>query len=144
MTFQPHRLGDRRRSSAAALIKMLLSIESPEILPEHVRELIDCLLWKITEADGKWNTRHKTIGALECIDKKLLRHEHVYQKAKMIEALLKAGPGGVDGVLRDAIGCIVTKDEHDRLERFAGEYGWERYRKAGLEVQDMITHKRLI
>ena len=64
---------------------MLLSIESPEVLPEHVRELIDCLLWKITEADGKWNTRYKTIGALECIDKKQLRHEHVYQKAKMIE-----------------------------------------------------------
>lgn len=125
-------------------MKQVLSIKSPEVLPEHVRELIDCLLWKITEADGKANTRYKTRGALECTDKRLLRHEHVFQKAKMIDALLKAEPGAVDRILQDAIGCIVTADEHDRLKMFDGEYGWERYRKAGLEVQDMVTHKRVI
>lgn len=62
----------------------------------------------------------------------------------MIEALLKAEPSAVDCILQDAVGCIVTADEHDRLKVFDGEYGWERYRKAGLEVQDMVTHKRMI
>ena len=132
MTFQPHPSGDRRRSSATALVKILLSIKSPDVLPEHVRELVDCLLWKITEADGKANTRYKTSGALECSDKRLLRHEHVYQKAKMIDALSKAGPNALDSILQDAIGCSVTADEHERLKMFDGEYGWERYRKAGL------------
>ena len=144
MTFQPHPLADHRRSSAAALVKQLLSIKSPEILPEHIRELIDCLLWKITEADGKANTRYKTRGALECSDKRLLRHEHVYQKIKMIDALLKAEPGAVDSILQDAIGCIVTADEHEHLKMSDGEYGWERYRKAGLEVLDMVTHTRVV
>jgi hypothetical protein len=144
MTFQSHPLAERRRSSAAALIKMLLSIESREVLPEHIRELIDCLLWKITEADGKSNTRYKTSGALKCTDKRLLRHEHVHQKAKMIDALLRAEPSVVDSILQDAIGCIVTADEHESLKMFDGEYGWERYRKAGLEVLDMVTHKRVV
>src|SRR5215472_5310957 len=125
MAFQPHPLADRRRRSAAALIKQLLSIKSSEVLPEHVRELIDCLLWKITEADGKTNTRFKTSGALGCTDNKLLRHEHVYQKNKMIDALVKCAPGAVDGVLVEAVGCLVTVDEHLRLNKFDSDYGWE-------------------
>jgi hypothetical protein len=144
MTFQQHPFGDRRRRSATALIKMLISIDSHEVLPEHIRGLIDYLLWKITEADGKSNTRYKTSSALECSDRRLLRHEHVYQKAKMIEALLRANPDAVEGILDDAVGCTVTAHEHALLSRFDGEYGWERYRKAGLQVLDLATMQRKV
>jgi len=41
-------------------------------------------------------------------------------------------------------GCTVTKEEHALLKRFNDEYGWERYRKAGLTVIDTQTGKRVI
>jgi len=126
------------------LIKMLLAAKAPGVLPEHTRELIDTLLWKITEADGKYNTRYKTGGALECDDKSQLWHEHVYQKSKMIEALLNARSEAVDAILSDATGCTVTVDEHMCLSKFDGEYGWERYRRAGLEVFDTVTRERKV
>lgn len=46
----------------------------------------------------------------------------------------------VDGILKDAVGCVVTRDEHTRLKAFDQEYGWERYRKAGLRVMDTSKH----
>ena len=55
---------------------MLLSNNSPKT-SEHIQDLIDTLLWRITEADGKYNTLYKTSGAIGCSDKSQLRHEHV-------------------------------------------------------------------
>ena len=143
MNFRPHPQGDSRRRSSAKLIKMLLANNSPDV-SEHVEDLIDILLWRITEADGKYNTRHKTTGALACTDKSQLRHEHVYQRSKMITALVKAEPGEVDTILEDAIGCTVTEDEHALLLEFDGLYGWERYRQAGIVVMNTETGERVI
>jgi hypothetical protein len=113
-------------------------------LPDHVSDLIDVLLWRITEADGKYNTRYKTSGALECADRRQLRHEHVYPRSRMIDALLRAKPEQVDDILMDAIGCTVTREEHERLHKFADQHGWDRYRKAELVVIDTDTGERLI
>jgi hypothetical protein len=63
-------------------------------------------------------------------------HEHVYQRRKMIEALIQAKPEAVDHILKNAIGCLVTVDEHERLRPFGQEYGWDRYRRAGIAVMD--------
>ena len=52
----------------------------------------------------------------------------------MIAALEKAAPHEVDDILKDAIGCTVTVEEHTRLSKFDEEYGWERNRKAGIMV----------
>jgi hypothetical protein len=60
----------------------------------------------------------------------------------MIEALLNAKPEDVDYILKDAVACVVTVDEHERLKQFDNEYGWERYRKAGIEAFDMVTGER--
>jgi len=143
MNFRPHPQGDSRRRSSAKLIKMLLANNSPDV-SEHVEDLIDILLWRITEADGKYNTRHKTTGALACTDKSQLRHEHVYQRSKMITALVRAEPGEVDTILKDAIGCTVTEDEHALLLEFDGKYGWERYRQAGIVVMNTETGERVV
>lgn len=144
VAFRSHPNAEKRRNSAAVLIKMILANKTAGVLPEHIRSLIDTLLWRITEADGKYNTRYKTRGAINCTDKNQLRHEHVYQKARMIEALINADPDAVDTILDDAIGCTVTNEEHRHLNEFDCEYGWERYRKAGLEVIDMINHERKV
>jgi hypothetical protein len=77
MVFNPHPQAEGRRRSAVTLIKSLLANKQPEVLPDHVSDLIDVLLWRITEADGKYNTRYKSSGALECANNSQLRHEHV-------------------------------------------------------------------
>jgi hypothetical protein len=61
----------------------------------------------------------------------------------MIAALEKATPHEVDGILKIAIGCTVTIEEHTRLSKFDKEYGWKRYRKAGIVVYDTLTRKRM-
>jgi hypothetical protein len=44
MTFKSHPRAENRRRSAATLIKLLLANKTPEVLPEHLRELLDTML----------------------------------------------------------------------------------------------------
>lgn len=139
--FQPHRQATERRSSAASLIKLMLQNRDPSVLASHRNELLTILLWKLTEAesDHKHRTRFQSEGALACTERKLLRHEHVFQRNKMIEELLQSEPTGLDNILANAIGCTVTVEEHKRLAAYEDEYGWERYRKARVIVVDTMT-----
>jgi alpha-beta hydrolase superfamily lysophospholipase len=80
------------------------------------------------------------VTALKCSDKRLLRHDHVYPKEKMTDALLNAKPEEVDGILTNVVGCTNTQDEHLRLSEFDGERsGWERYRQAKVPVKNTQT-----
>ena len=144
IVFKPHPQSEARRRSAVALIKYLLAEKKPEVLSAHYRELLSVLLWKITEAEAhKHKTRFKSQGALDCSDKAKLRHEHVFQRSRMIAALEKAAPHEVDDILNSAIGCTVTVKEHSHLSKFDKEYGWQRYRKAGIVVIDTLTGERI-
>ena len=145
MVFEAHPQSGARRRSAVTLIKYLLADKRPEVLQAHYRELLSSLLWKITEADGhKYKTRFQSQGAMGCTDRAKLRHEHVFQRSRMIEALENASPHEVDDILKNAIGCTVTIEEHALLSKFDDEYGWARYRKAGITVFDTQTGERLI
>jgi hypothetical protein len=145
IVFRPHPKSEARRRSAVTLIKYLLAARKPEVLSAHLLELLGVLLWKITEAEApKHKTRFQSKGALRCRDRAKLRHEHVFQRAKMIAALEKAAPRKVDDILKTAIGCTVTIREHTRLAEFDVQYGWSRYRKAGIKVIDTKTGKRKI
>ena len=148
LKFKPHPQAEERKRSALALIKHLLAAkDSPGVLPNHLREPLDVGLWKLTEAEGgKYNTRFRSQGALNCIDKKR-QHDHVFQRAKMVTALEKAmekaTPDKIDQILTKAVGCVVTVEEHKRLEKFDKKCdGWERYQKAGILVIDTLTGKR--
>lgn len=146
MAFQPHPEYQERKTSAIALIKLLLENRKPEIMSQHCRELLTVLLWKLTEAEShnKYKTRYQTQGAIACRDAIKLRHEHVHQRSKMIDRLLKAEPDEVDNIVAAAVGCTVTIDEHARLAEWDDEYGWDRYRKAGLVVIDTASGERWI
>jgi hypothetical protein len=137
MTFVPHAKATERRASAIQLVKMLLKHKDPLVLRAHIRELLTTLLWKITEADSsKYKTRYQSQGAIERSAGVKLQHEHVYQRAKMIDALLIAEPDQIDEILGLAVGCTVTTEEATLLAQFDSDYGWERYRKAGITVLD--------
>lgn len=143
--FVPHPQSEARKRSAVTLIKCLLAERKPEVLSAHYRELLDVLLWKLTEAESsKYKTRFRSKGALGCGGKAKLRHDHVFQRSKMIAALEKAEPHEVDDILKNAIGCTVTAEEHSRLSQFDEEYGWARYRKAGITVIDTQTDEPVI
>jgi hypothetical protein len=135
MVFHETPPGIERRRSGFALAKLMLRA-GPEILLEHRKEVLHTAIWKITECEGKWNTRFKSVIALHG---KPWRHEHVYQRAKMVEALLRANPEDVDAILEKAVGCVVTIDEHLRLDEWDHLDGWARYEKAGIAVMDMAT-----
>lgn len=145
LTFKPHPEATGRRKSAAALIKLLLKTTTPEILPKHLEKLVDAMLWTITEADGKYNTRYRSDRALRCRDVNLLAHEHVYPKKSMIMRLRSAkSDEEVDQILSLAIGCTVMRDEHNLLHGLDCGDGWERYRKAKVGVVNVETGQRVI
>jgi hypothetical protein len=141
-TFKPHHLGETRRRSLAVLIELLLANKGlPDVLEKHIRDLLDTALWKYTEADGKYKTRYQSAGALQCKDESQLRHEHVYPRSKLIDALMRK-PEESDQTLILALGCTVTNDEHGRLTPFDKKHkGWDRYRQAAVTVFDMQTGK---
>lgn len=126
-------------TSAQEAIKSILQM-GPNVLEEHKKSLISRMLWKITEAHGKYNTRYYSKEALK-VGKNERRHDHVLTRAKMIKRLLN----NADNLLAEvdqAIGCIVTRDEHDRLSKFDTDYdGWERYRKANIKIWDRKEKK---
>lgn len=137
MTFVPHAKATERRASAIHLVKVLLEHKDPLVLRAHLRELLTTLLWKLTEAESsKYKTRYQSQAAIERSAGVKLQHEHVYQRAKMIDALLEAKPDQIDEILGVAVGCTVTTEEAALLAQFDSDYGWERYRKAGITVLD--------
>ena len=147
MPFTSHPLTQERKRSAIALIKIILKSENSEILADHRQDLLNVLLWKLTEAEcyRKYETRYRTQGAIDCNEpRKLLRHEHVFQRSIMIKKLERATLEQIDIILADAVGCTVTTEEHKRLSKYDNYYGWERYRKAGIVVIDTQTGERFI
>jgi hypothetical protein len=104
------------------------------ILEQHKRDIVSSLLWQITQARGKYRTRYRTSASMEPGTK--LHHEHVFTR-KDITTRILAAPQQAREILRDAIGCVVTVDEHRRLSTFDRTHqGWERYKAAGIEVID--------
>jgi hypothetical protein len=145
MAFIPHPHAERRKQSASTLIKLLLKQENLRILNAHIKDLIDAMLWKLNEADGKYNTRYRSSGSLECFDKRRLAHEHVYPRKTMITNLMEAkSEAEIDQILSCAIGCVVTREEHSRLHSFSRENGWERYRRAGITMTNVETNERVV
>jgi hypothetical protein len=146
MSFILHPNASDRKASAVALIKRLLSITDDEVLDVHLNELLTVLLWKLTEAESlhKHKTRYQSEEALQCKDPGELRHEHVFQRGKMIAELKAArSETEIEAILAKAAGCTVTIHEHSILAQFESEYGWERYRKASVAVIDTASGERL-
>ena len=109
------------------------------------KELVNLALWWATEVDGKYTTRYRSRGVIELASTaplprawwKALRHDHVTTRKSLAKRLLddRENPAAV---LAEAIGCTVTRDEHDRLNRVDDSVvGWARYASAGVEVLDM-------
>ncbi len=103
----------------------------------------------ITEAEGasKYDLQYVSQKALKVMDegvKKGLRHEHVQRRATMVKCLLDH-PQQADAILNKARGCVVTIDEHKRLDLVdranPDADGWQRYRLARIKVYDRSSDR---
>jgi hypothetical protein len=141
MGFSNHGDSEERRHSAISAIKALLA--APNLYPTLRRELISLALGKLTEAEGmsKHRTRYRSQSSIGA-PSNCLRHDHVFGKKRMMEALI-ASPDRADNILGVAVGCTVTKEEHDSLHKLDRESpnsdGWDRYKQLGITVIDMTT-----
>lgn len=132
--FCPHPQADAKRRAIVHLIETVIAVDGEAPLPYYKRRLLDTLLWKYTEADGKYNTRHRSVAANGRASNAGLRHDDVFTKRELIEQLMSARPAQIPRILESAIGCVVTSDEHTKLSGFDGVHsGWERYRQAKIE-----------
>lgn len=130
-------------------------------VPEHhekcLKDLITTLLWKHTEASGKydgcpyWSTKalasrgkHGKVVTSKREDRYgALRHEHLFPRNQMIEELFSiAAPNmkDVEEKLKHNIGVVVTVEEDEKLEK-EGMFSdpWKRYRDAGIEWKEMTN-----
>lgn len=123
--------------SAKEAIRVIVA--SKKIIARHKKELISYMCWKITEVSGKYrNQRYvsedvKRIGVSVLIKNRLLRHEHVFTRHYLTEQIIK-NPKHLDKILKNCIACLVTREEHRRLEDY--KIGWRRYEVAKIRVYD--------
>jgi hypothetical protein len=139
-TWRPRPDSEARKASAVALARAVLAVRD-EALMFHLREFLTNAIWKYTESDGKYTTRYRSVGSLGK-PPSLLHHEHVIPRKLLIDQIL-ANPENVADVIATAIGCVVLREEHVRLNAVgkadASLEGWERYRRAGVTVVDLST-----
>jgi hypothetical protein len=126
-----------RISSALAAARAILHSEA---LPIHKRELLGICIWKLSEAEAtrKYATRYMSVRALGQPAQQLA-HEHVFERSKLARALI-AGELAIDDLPDLAIACVVTREEHRRLNQVSRADptldGWDRYRAASIAVVD--------
>lgn len=109
------------------------------ILEQHRRDLINGMLWKLTEARGKYTTRYRSTGAMNAPKGTKLQHEHVHTRKHLVDEIT-IHPERAREIASTAVGCVVTKEEHERLTRITREQphlsGWQRYAAAGITAVD--------
>ena len=120
--------------NATRTIKIIVA--SKDIITEYKKDFIGIMIWKITEANGKYDTRYISEGAYNGSENTKYNHEHVFSRKSLIERILE-NPEDIDKILEDAVACIVTSEEHKYLSH--SENGWERYKNAGIKVLDRKT-----
>lgn len=125
--YSPHKDREKRIESAIMAINALLPLD---LYLSHKKELLSTCIWKITEADGKYNLYFWSEGAISAHHKDL-RHEHIFERKELISRLLSGEDAEL--VVQDAIACLVTKDEHIALTA-SKKSGWKRYKDCGINV----------
>ena len=99
-------------------------------------------IWQICESTGSFHARHRSEGVIRTVGQKIQR-DHVFKKQTLIAELLGSEPD-LDNIIKQALCCIVTEDEHKRLHRIDKSVdGWARYRAAGIVVYDMLDESRV-
>lgn len=130
-------------TSAREVVKCIVC--NQRVSGKHKKEIISLMIWMITERFGKWNARFRSEKARYMKSKDGgIRHEHVYRRKDLIHNILNNSKN-TSAILKNAIACIVTKEEHLMLNKIDKDKpnldGWDRYKEAKIRVYDMQTNK---
>jgi hypothetical protein len=127
---------EERRTSAIRIAEFFAT--APDIAPDHRRQGLSFAVWGYTTAEyGKWGCRFRSAGVLgpEVVS---IQHEHVVPRKQIVDEIL-AAPGKTSTILIKAEGCLVTVEEHKRLNQLPDDVvGWARYTQANIVVHDML------
>lgn len=100
------------------------------------KDIFDLIIWRITEIDGKYNTKYRSEKAKDIKDVKLLHHEHTISRKKLKEGLIHAkNINDVRKILRKAEGCVILREEHMKLNHKLE--GRKKYRDVGIKLIKM-------
>lgn len=103
------------------------------------------VIWMLTEADGKYATRFRSFSARKASPKEI-QHEHVFPILFIFEQFA-AGHWDESRVIDCAVGCLVTRAEHQELSTVdrasPAPIGWKRYLAAGIKVFDEDSQSEL-
>jgi hypothetical protein len=125
---------DKIREGTIACIDAIFGTSAPDSVK---RKLFDTACWIVSERNGKWTTSYRSQASLK-VEKNLLRHEHVIPRLTLW-SLVTEKKMPVRDVLMMCEGCVVTKEEHERLHKVVDGHSWDRYVKAEVTVIDMST-----
>ncbi|MFA6528359.1 MAG: hypothetical protein WCT46_02355 [Candidatus Gracilibacteria bacterium] len=118
-------------------VELAISICASGGMEKHKKELLSCLIWKTTEASGKYNTRYVSKGVFN--GGFPVEHEHVFTRKTLVEKMLR-NPEDIRLVIDEAVACLVTKEEHGSLSK-SNRDGWERYEDIGIKIYDRLKGK---
>lgn len=144
VTFVRHAKADERRRSALDLVAVIAPMAIDDAIK---RKMLSHCLWFVTETDGasKYRTRYMSRAAIGK-QAKSLHHEHVFRRKDLVAAMM-ADPARAAEIAATALGCTVTRKEHDLLtaqdKASPGLIGWNRYFAAGIDVIDTVSGNSL-
>lgn len=127
------------KKSAMKLAKLICSATG--VLEIHKKKLLNELIWKITEADGKYKTRFISEGVKKGYGP--IQHEHVIPRKELIRQILRR-PKNIERILNNAVACLVTKKEHQSLTKLSSGKKWGRYRSIGIRIYDQKKEQWLV
>jgi len=127
------------KQSALRLARTIAELDV-DVLLTHKRKLLRDVVWIVTEANGKGNTRYVSEAVYS--GQGPIRHEHVLPIKYLVGRMLES-PETISQVLDSAIGWLVTEGEHRLLPSNSAGEGWDRYRQAGIRVFDRLEGKWL-
>ncbi len=131
---------DKDIEDICLIVKTVLALKD-QVKEKYIRDVLEKMLWDITELDGKHNYKYKSNGLLESEEKD--QHEHVFTKDFLKNKMI-IHPELCEDIIKLAVSCGVTEDEHhalnkyDKLHKNDDSDGWERYKGAGIKVWNMV------
>lgn len=96
--------------SGITLVEATLALN---IMDSHKCDVINGMLWSVTQARGKYTTRFRSTAPCNAPKGIKLQHEHVIPRKELIGAIMNE-PSRARELLSTAIACVVTKEEHQR------------------------------
>ncbi|MFW5471622.1 hypothetical protein ACOCJ4_16430 [Knoellia sp. CPCC 206435] len=136
----------RLLASSVALVEFARTCKT--LHPRHPKRLVSEAIWFWSERGSpanKYRLRYRTPAAIELqatlghsASAKLLAHEHVHERAALVQTLLDPTTDPRRTLLASHA-CVVTRAEHAALSAQQHLTGWARYEAAGICPVDMST-----